>query len=76
MIAGRVFLFGHTAQAVCWLGDRCVGDRRGRQLGKQRLEAVMLQERAQRRVRDPFEFEIVERLGQWRVAFERHQHFR
>ena len=70
MVARRVLL--RLGQLGGFVGDRRVGDLL--EPAEQCLEAVMLQERAERRVGDALQLQLVERLRQRAVAFQRHQH--
>ena len=76
MRAGRVFLLRHDDQAGVGMrrGDRRIGHRR--EFGEQRLETMMLEERAQRGIGNALQHQIVERFGQRHVAFQIDQHAR
>ena len=65
MVAGRVFL--HAGRFVHL--DRRIGDRG--QARQQGLEAVMLEERAQRCIGDALQLQCLQRLGQRHVAGKR-----
>jgi hypothetical protein len=67
VVAGRVFL---QPRGVVRLDRRF---RHRRQAIEQGTEAVMLEEGAQRRVRNALQLEILERLGQRHVACQLHQ---